>query len=136
MQIYSGKLARILGYSQGLYYVLTGLWPLFHLASFMAVTGPKTDTWLVKMVGLLAASIGIYLLVKTIRRRVGNDTILLCIFVAASFSAIDLYYAGIVNLIRDIYLLDMAIELLFIGGWLRLFIKRYKSGTRSPLPPM
>jgi hypothetical protein len=48
---------RLLGF-QAAYYCLTGIWPLLHLASFEAVTGPKTDDWLVKMVGLLAAVIG------------------------------------------------------------------------------
>jgi hypothetical protein len=36
---------------QALYYLATGLWPLVHLPSFEAVTGPKTDDWLVHMVG-------------------------------------------------------------------------------------
>jgi hypothetical protein len=40
---------------QAAYYLATGLWPLVHLPSFEAVTGPKTDDWLVHMVGLLAA---------------------------------------------------------------------------------
>ena len=28
---------------QGSYYLVTGLWPLVHLASFEAITGPKVD---------------------------------------------------------------------------------------------
>ena len=42
---------------QGGYYLVTGVWPLVHLASFEAITGPKVDDWLVRMVGLLAAVI-------------------------------------------------------------------------------
>jgi hypothetical protein len=42
---------------QAAYYLATGLWPLVHLPSFEAVTGPKTDDWLVHMVGLLAGVI-------------------------------------------------------------------------------
>ena len=37
---------------QGLFYVVTGLWPLVSLSTFEFVTGPKTDDWLVHMVGL------------------------------------------------------------------------------------
>ncbi|VTR52312.1 Uncharacterised protein [Sphingobacterium thalpophilum] len=44
---------------QGIYYCLTGIWPVIHISSFMAVTGPKTDLWLVKMVGLLSLAIGL-----------------------------------------------------------------------------
>jgi hypothetical protein len=32
---------------QGAFYVATGVWALVDLDSFMAVTGPKTDLWLV-----------------------------------------------------------------------------------------
>lgn len=43
---------------QGAYYIATGMWPLMSRRAFEAVTGPKTDWWLVQMVGLLAVSIG------------------------------------------------------------------------------
>ncbi|QJB32665.1 hypothetical protein HF324_15120 [Chitinophaga oryzae] len=36
---------------QGIYLVLTGLWPIIHYASFEKVTGGKTDVWLVKTTG-------------------------------------------------------------------------------------
>ena len=35
--------------AQGALYVVTGVWPLLHMASFEAVTGPKTDDWLVRL---------------------------------------------------------------------------------------
>jgi hypothetical protein len=127
---YSGKLVRILGYSQGMYYVLTGLWPILHLESFMAVTGPKTDTWLVKMVGLLAASIGIYLVRVTVRRTANTDTALLCILSAISFLAIDIYYAGAIDRIRNIYLADLVPELVFTAGWFMLYLKLSKSNDK------
>jgi hypothetical protein len=47
---------------QAAYYLITGLWPLVSLRTFEMVTGPKTDDWLVRMVGLLAAAIGAALL--------------------------------------------------------------------------
>ena len=48
---------------QATYYILTGLWPLVHFSSFELVTGPKTDDWLVRMVGLLVVLIGVTLAV-------------------------------------------------------------------------
>ena len=36
-----------------LVYLATGLWPLFNIESFQQVTGPKTDLWLVRTVGVL-----------------------------------------------------------------------------------
>ncbi len=41
--------------AQGLYLLLTGMWPLVHYRSFEWVSGPKVDDWLVKCVGGLAA---------------------------------------------------------------------------------
>lgn len=39
---------RAVGWSQGVYFGATGLWPILHLPSFLFVTGPKIDTWLVQ----------------------------------------------------------------------------------------
>lgn len=97
-------LKRILLF-QGLYYLLTGLWPLLHLRSFLAVTGDKTDLWLVKMVGTLAATIGIYL-IYSIRHQPAR---LLAILSAISFASIDIYYVY-QNVISPVYLGDAIVE--------------------------
>mgnify|MGYP003293179536 CR=1 FL=1 len=52
------SLARATLLAQGGFYVLSGVWPLVSMRTFELVTGPKTDDWLVRMVGLLAAVIG------------------------------------------------------------------------------
>ena len=46
---------------QGIYYLLTGLFPFVHFGAFEALTGRKRDRWLVRTVGLLAAVIGLTL---------------------------------------------------------------------------
>ncbi len=38
--------------AQAVYYVLTGVWPLVSMKTFLKVTGPKTDLWLVRTIGL------------------------------------------------------------------------------------
>ena len=40
---------------QAVYFLLTGIWPLLSIRTFQMVTGRKTDTWLVKTVGVLVA---------------------------------------------------------------------------------
>jgi hypothetical protein len=37
---------RAIAGTQGTYFLLTGVWPLLHMRSFLTVTGPKTDLWL------------------------------------------------------------------------------------------
>ena len=49
------KLLRDPLLAQSVYYVSTGVWPIVHLRSFMALTGRKRDTWLVQTFGALAA---------------------------------------------------------------------------------
>jgi len=96
---------------QGAYFVITGLWPLLGMQSFMEATGPKQDTWLVEMVGLLAASIGLTFLVSSLRG--GRLPLVLGYSTALSFLAMDLIYV-ISGVIGRIYLLDAAIQFVFI----------------------
>src|SRR5260370_35548482 len=53
--------------TQGIYYVLAGLWPWIHLTSFLAVTGDKADLWLGQTVGALIVAIGAALCVAAHR---------------------------------------------------------------------
>jgi hypothetical protein len=48
----------ILAAVHAVYYVWTGVWPIVHMRSFLAVTGPKVDLWLVRTVGLLVTAVG------------------------------------------------------------------------------
>ncbi|HEX3035233.1 MAG TPA: hypothetical protein VHT73_08880 [Thermodesulfobacteriota bacterium] len=113
---------RIVLFGQSIYFLLTGIWPLISIESFQAVTGPKVDLWLVKMVGLLAAVIGLSLLVATVYKRLLLETFILAIGSAASFAIIDLVYAPS-GRISPIYLLDAAFQVILIIlvsiGWLR-----------------
>jgi hypothetical protein len=94
---------------QGGFYTFTGVWALVDLDSFMAVTGPKTDLWLVKTVGALVTVIGGVLLAAGWRRRVTRDVLLLGIGAALSLATIDLVYVSAGRISR-IYLLDAAAE--------------------------
>src|SRR5688572_7749977 len=104
--------------AQAGYYGVTGLWPLIHLPSFEAVTGPKTDDWLVHMVGLLAAAIGLVLAVSARRIQVQSAEItLLAVSSALAFAAIDLWY-GLSGRISPIYLADAAVQICLIAALL------------------
>lgn len=49
---------RVIAAAQAAYLLVGGLWPLSHMASFVAVTGPKADLWLVRTVAGLLVVIG------------------------------------------------------------------------------
>jgi hypothetical protein len=108
---------RIIVLLQALYYLLTGLWPIFSIATFEAVTGPKTDDWLVRMVGALAATIGTTLLVASLRSSPNRESLMLAILSAISFAAIDIVYT-LNGTISRIYLVDAVIQVVIISALL------------------
>jgi len=123
----SARPLYLLAWVQGIFYALTGLWPLLHMPSFLAVTGPKVDLWLVKTVGLLILVIGAVLLVGARRRSIGPELALLAAGAAAALAGVDLVYA-LSDRISDIYLLDAAAEIglviLWIASWWRTAARR------------
>ncbi len=103
------RLLRLLLKVLAAYYVVTGLSPLISMKAFEMITGPKTDDWLVHMVGLLAATIGVTLRVGAREEKPSGTMVLLAVLSAASFTAIDVVYA-LRGVISKVYLLDAALE--------------------------
>jgi hypothetical protein len=103
------KLTRLLLSCQAAYYLLTGIWSLISLRTFEAVTGPKTDGWLVRTVGLLAAVIGATIGVAAWRGQHTPELLVLAFGSALAFAAIDLVYA-LGGVISPIYLADAALQ--------------------------
>ena len=110
-----------LGMIQAAYFFATGVWPLLHIKSFMAVTGPKVDLWLVKCVGVLVGVIGIVLGLATWYDRLTIEIILLAIGSAAGLTAIDVVYV-LKRVIDKIYLVDAVAEVVLIVAWLVLWM--------------
>lgn len=102
---------------QGLYWFVTGAWPFLHLKSFLIVTGPKEDIWLLYTVATLITIVGGVLLAAGFGKRVTHEIKGLGIAGAAGLTGIDVYYA-LTDVIRDIYLLDAAGEVILILLWL------------------
>jgi hypothetical protein len=119
------KLLRVLLWSQGIYTLLTALWPILHIRSFMDVTGYKTDIWLVKTVGALLIPISLTILFFVVVNTDKRPIVLLASTTAVAFIVIDLYYA-LKDVIPDIYLADAGIELLFLLLWMYIMAFRWK----------
>ncbi len=110
----AARLAR----AHGGFNVVGGLWPLLHMRSFEAVTGPKTDRWLVRTVAGLMVANGVVQwraepsddgLVAA--RRIGMGT-------AMVLGAIDLSCA-IPGRISRMYLVDAVLEAGWVLAWAR-----------------
>lgn len=105
-----------LAFAQGVFYFLTGIWPVLHLASFEAVTGPKTDDWLVQTVGALLATFGAVLALAGFRRRVTPEWRILAAGFALVLALVDIVFVAR-GIIRPIYLADAAVELPLALAW-------------------
>jgi hypothetical protein len=117
------KLYRVLLWVQGVYTLLTALWGLIDIDSFMAVTGPKTDIWLVKTVSVILVAIGVALFSFLWVQSDPLPAILLGLLTSAGLAAIDFYYSGR-EVISWVYALDGIAEALFTLVWLYLLSQR------------
>jgi hypothetical protein len=110
------QLYRITLIFQGAYILLTALWPLIDIESFMMVTGYKTDVWLVKTVGALLIPVGLCLLSFLRKTSWQLPAFILGAGTAIAFMVIDVYYA-LNDVISDIYLADAVVKLIFLVIW-------------------
>jgi hypothetical protein len=117
------KLVKIILSVQSIYTLLTALWPLVHIESFMFVTGPKTDIWLVKTIGALLIPIALTLMYYLYKSSDLRPAIILGSTTAVAFIAVDFYYA-LNDVISDIYLLDGVVEILFLICWIYILISK------------
>ncbi|MEA2525684.1 MAG: hypothetical protein QOF73_2911 [Thermomicrobiales bacterium] len=110
-------LASLVAAAQAVYYVPTGLWPIFHIRSFEWVTGPKVDRWLVKTVSALVLAIGAGLGLAARRRNVTPELALIGAGSAIGLATVDVVYVARRRISR-VYLLDAIGELAICAGWL------------------
>ena len=117
---------RRLACGQGVFYLVTGLWPLLHVTSFLAVTGPKVDVWLAQTVGALLSVTGFALLLAAQRRRLSPEWLVLAAGQAAALALVDVVFVAQLR-IRPIYLADAAAELVLVAAWLLLARRAVRS---------
>jgi hypothetical protein len=108
---WSARLAII----QGVFFIATGVWPLFSFKTFEAVTGRKKEPWLVKTVGLLVSAVGLTLIRG--RHHRGRMLTELGRTPALALAGIDLWYAGVRRRIAPVYLADAIVELGLAAAW-------------------
>jgi hypothetical protein len=98
------------------------------MRTFEAVTGPKSDRWLVKTVGALIAVIGTTLVAGAARgpaaelRYLGAAT-------ATVLACVDCIYVAR-RRISPVYLLDAVVELGILAGWAALWSSQWSRPGR------
>lgn len=115
---------------QGIYYLLSGIWPLLSIRTFQAVTGPKTDLWLVQTVGLLLMVNGLVLMLASYGHK--SDWSIFTIGVCTALALVGIEVVYVFNgTLSVVYLLDAAVEVLFIIAWTG---KRTSTGLPGNVP--
>ncbi|MFW6235289.1 MAG: hypothetical protein ACOC24_00750 [Desulfovibrionales bacterium] len=122
---------RITAFVQGGYYLLTGIWALVNITTFQMVTGPKTDLWLVRTVGVLVLIIGIVLGSAGVRRRFPLEVFLLALGSCLGLAAIDIIYT-LSGTISPIYMLDALAELALAASWTIFWRKLPREHSAAP----
>jgi hypothetical protein len=117
------RLIRFVLWFQSIYTLITAVWPLIDIESFMAVTGPKNDIWLVKTVGALLIPVAICLLSYLFIRTDYRPAFVLGSLTAIAFICVDCYYA-LHDVISDIYLADAGVEFVILALWIFIFFTR------------
>jgi hypothetical protein len=108
--------AETVSIMQGIWFLITGIWPFVSMRSFEKVTGPKPEGWLVKTVGGLVGVVGGAMVVAGLRRRVTPELAAIGAGTATVLAGIDVVYAAR-RRISPVYLGDAAAEGVLIAGW-------------------
>jgi hypothetical protein len=101
---------------QTTYSLVTALWGLVDIESFMKVTGPKTDIWLVKTVSALLVCTSFFFISVVLRREFSFSVFLLAYMQAFALAVIDFYYA-LNGTISIVYIADGILEIIFVVFW-------------------
>jgi hypothetical protein len=101
---------------QGIYFFITGIWPILSMSTFLKVTGPKTDLWLVKTVGIILAIIGAVLVIAQVNAEINTSLIVLALGSALGLAMVEFIYVA-KKVIPPIYLGDAFAELMLIVWW-------------------
>ena len=112
----AARLLRRADLLQGGYWLVAGLWPVLHLRSFVGVTGPKSDDWLVRTVGGLIACVGAVLLLGISRRSPSQEAIALGLGSGLVLTLADVVYVARGRISR-VYLLDALAHVGLFVSW-------------------
>lgn len=110
---------------QGFYTLLTAIWALIDIDSFMVVTGPKTDIWLVKTVSVLLIPIAVSLILPAFLTSSFWQPLLIGLLSAIGLAAVDFYYS-LNDTISNIYLWDGIVQCIFVVWWIYIAMRTYK----------
>jgi hypothetical protein len=104
--------------SQGIYYVLTGLWPWVSLASYAWLTGESADLWRLQTLGALVVVLSVALCVAGWLHERSWAIVCLAVGSAAAFAFVDVLHA-VQGHLSPLSLIDAGVEVGLIVLWVQ-----------------
>ena len=123
----AGRILRYILLFQGVYYLLTAIWPAINLESFMAFAGPKPDRFIFWTVDLLILTIGAAVLFGIWKGELGTAAFLGGT-AALAFIIVEVAFYGRIS---PWFLLDFAIEAILLLGIIGTSLASFWAGRGS-----
>jgi energy-converting hydrogenase Eha subunit E len=121
------KLYKTILIIQGIYTTITALWAIVDIGSFMKVTGPKNDIWLVKTLSVILLAIGLTFISHSFQHKISLPAITLALSTSLSLAIIDFHYVS-EGVISRVYAADGIIQVIFFVFWIYIAAARKQSG--------
>jgi len=122
---------RIIPLIQAVYFLITAVWPLVHLTSFLAVTGDKKEIWLLETVSILLLP---YCLILIHLAFTSENNVIMPIAALLSslgLGVIEIYYF-LNGTIKWVYAVDSILQFIFVFYWiLYIYNRRHSSSPRQ-----
>lgn len=106
---------------EAIVYVTTGLWPIIHYNSFQKITGPKTDVWLVIVVGWFI-TMSSAVLFSCYLGGLSDEGLIVALGTPLILGTSDIYYV-FKKVISKVYLIDAALEFIIIVFWFIVLLR-------------
>lgn len=124
----SSWLVRVCG-AQGVFYGLSGVWPLLSPQTFQAVTGFKADFWLAQTVGAILSLVGVVLILAARAKRITPEIVVLGAGLAGVLLVVDILCVRAPRTTRA-YWLDAVAETALVAGWL-IAVQQHRRKARG-----
>ena len=112
------------------YYLATALWGILDIESFMEVSGPKTDIWLVKTVSVVLLSVCICLLSGLLLAEYSLPIFILGSTSAIALAIIDFRYTSD-DTIKWVYAIDGVVQVLILISWIIIWRQLIKKEAKD-----
>ena len=116
--------------AQGLYYILTGLWPLAHFSSFSRAVALPVNPYQAQVFGAILVVLGAHFIETGRRDAPGSSTTLLGIAIAGAIAVVDMVWLPRLGTVSALWI-DLVVEVA-IAAALVVFYPRLQT-ERNPL---